>query len=44
MYAAAMQRKRAAVEAVYESRGIPSDHKVPGEEALGSSWGGGPGV
>ncbi|KAF5831916.1 galactose-binding domain-like protein [Dunaliella salina] len=32
------ERKRAAVEAVYESRGIPADHKVPEKEA--GSWGG----
>ncbi len=34
-----MQRKRVAVEAVYESRALPADHKVPGDKAAGS-WGG----
>lgn len=31
------ERKRQAVECVYEARPVPQDHKVPGEEA-GGSW------
>ena len=27
-----LQRKRQAIEAVYEARAVPKDHKVPGEE------------
>ncbi len=30
-----VQRKRQAVEAVYESQAMPSDHKVPGPTASG---------
>jgi PITH domain len=29
------ERKRQAVEAVYEARPVPSDHKVPGGETMG---------
>lgn len=32
------QRKRVAVEAVYEARAIPTDHKVPGDRS-GAAWG-----
>lgn len=31
------ERRRQAVEAVYESRPVPKDHKVPGEEQ-GAGW------
>lgn len=30
-------RRRQAVEAVYEARPVPKDHKVPGEEQ-GAGW------
>jgi hypothetical protein len=32
------ERRRQAVEAVYETRPVPSDHKVPGGEQAGH-WG-----
>lgn len=32
-----LQRKRQAVEAVYEARALPEDHKIPGMEQ-GAGW------
>ena len=32
------ERRRQAVEAVYEARPVPQDHKVPGENQ-GANWG-----
>ena len=31
------ERRRQAVEAVYEARPVPKDHKIPGEEQ-GAGW------
>ena len=33
------ERRRQAVEAVYESKPMPQDHKVPGREAAGWNMG-----